>query len=270
MRIVATLFPPVLSIAACVPISNPSFPVTRAEAATLLKKEAATPQKLERPLVILGGFLDVGVGPAFYARKLQPYVRGESIRISFMDCMTFEACRRRVVATLDRALGNVSPAETVEVDVIGQSMGGLVAMHAALADPALGKRLKIRRLFTISSPLQGASRAARMPLDVLPLTRDMRPGSALYAKLAKQPADYEIFSYTRLDDRVVGERYASLPGRGVWWVDTPPFESAHAGAFGDSRVMLDIVRRLRGGTPLTLDPPAPLPATRPAASPRRE
>ena len=240
---------------------NPSFPVTREEATTLLKQEAVAPRKLDRPLVILGGFLDVGIGPAFYAKRLAPYVSGEPIRISFADCITFEACRRRVTNTLDKILGSVGPDETAEVDVIGQSMGGIVAMHAAMNDPKLGKRLKIHRLFTLSSPLQGAERAARMPIDVLPIARDMRPHSAFYDRLGKSSIDYELFSYSRLDDWVVGARYASAAGRGVWWVDTPPFESAHVGTFADRRILLDVVRRLRDETPITLDPPAPLPDT---------
>lgn len=265
MRIVATVFPPMLSIAASVAVVNPSFPVTREQASTLLKAEAVAPRQLDRPLVILGGFLDFGVGPLYQAKRLSPYVRGEPIRISFADCITFEACRHRVVNTLDRLLGEAGPKETVEVDVIGQSMGGLVAMFSAMDDPSLGKRVHIRKLFTIASPLQGASRAARIPINVMPLARDMRPGSDFYAKLATHPIDYDIASYTRLDDWAVGERFAAAAGHSVYWVDTPPFESAHVGAFADSRIILDIVRRLRDETPVTLDPPAPLPpTTRPA------
>ena len=53
----------------------------------------------------------------------------------------------------------VDDSTTYEVDVIGQSMGGLIAVYAALDDPTLGKRVKIRRLYTICSPLQGAKLA---------------------------------------------------------------------------------------------------------------
>ena len=244
------------------PTTNPSFPVSVQDARAHLKVMAATPRRLERPLIILGGFLDMGVGPSYYARRLRDYVRGDIIRIGFADCTDFPSCRRRVIERLDAVLGEWSGRETVEVDVIGQSMGGLIAYYAAMNDPALGKRLKVRRLFTISSPLQGSARAAKMPavLDVLPLIRDMRPNSDLYKRLATVPADFELVSYTLLNDPVVGERFAAGPGRVAWWLPAPSLMRAHGAAMADERIMLDIVRRLRGEKPLTVEPAASLPA----------
>ena len=251
---------------------NPSFPITRNEAIDLLKHEAKTPFELERPLIVCGGILDVGFGPAFYANELGRYLTGGPIvRVAFGDCVSFEACRRRLIYAIDRAIGSgADPEATVEVDIVGHSMGGLVALYAAAADPTLGRRVKIRRLYTVSSPLTGAARAAKMPLDVMTLVRDMRPGSAFYANLAKQPIDFEVVSYTRLRDPIVGEQYASLPGRGVYWLDGPWWDPPHNGAFRDDRILLDIVRRLRNESPVTRDQPAAPPTTRPAAvNPRR-
>lgn len=248
------------------PATNPSLPISRVDAERALRMTAAGPRaKLERPVVILGGFLDVGVGPKLYADALARVVDGPIVTVAFADCSTFDQCRQRVVETIAKTLGPGDAAQTPEVDVIGQSMGGLVGMYAALADPTLGTRLNVRRLFTIASPLSGAVRASLMPpaLDALPLVRDMRPGSTLYQRLAAAAIHYELLSYTRLDDLTVGERYAAAPGRGVWWVDNPPGELAHLGVFNDARVALDIVRRLRNETPVATEPPAPLPATRP-------
>lgn len=249
-----------------VPTTNPSFPITVDEASRKLAVEAKAPKKLDRPLIILGGFLDIGIGPTFYANRLERYVSGDILRVAFFDCADFPSCRQRIVDRIDHAFGEFSGRETIEVDVIGQSMGGLVGFYSAMNDPRLGKRLKIRRLYTISSPLQGANRAERMPkfLDVWPLVRDMRPGSALYDRIAKAKFDFDLISYTLTDDHVVGERYASLPGRGVWWLDSTPIGNAHAGADFDPRIMLDIVKRLRGETPVTTSPAAPLPTTLPS------
>jgi pimeloyl-ACP methyl ester carboxylesterase len=244
---------------------NPSFPLTRNEAIDLLKREAKTTFALERPLIVCGGIFDIGFGPAFYANELRSYLSGGPIvRVAFGDCVSFEACRRRLLNTIDRTIGaGADPDATIEVDVIGQSMGGLVAMYAAAADPTLGRRVKIRRLYTISSPLSGASRAGKMPLDLMTLIRDMRPGSAFYANLARQPVDFEVVSYTRLRDPIVGEKYTSLPGRGVYWLDGPWWDPPHNGAFRDDRILLDIVRRLRNETTVTRGQPAALPTTRP-------
>jgi hypothetical protein len=243
---------------------NPSFPITRDEAANLLQHEAKSPFKLERPLIVCGGIFDVGFGPALYANELDPYVSGGPIvRVAFADCISFAACRRRLVRAIDAAVGaGANPNATVEVDVIGQSMGGLVAMYSAAADPTLGRRVKIRRLYTLSSPLSGASRAGKMPFDLMTLVRDMRPGSAFYADLAKHPIDYELISYTRLRDPIVGEQYTAAPGHASYWLDGPWWDPAHTGSFRDNRILLDIVRRLRGESPVTHGVPAPLPTTR--------
>lgn len=258
----ATLLASAATHAYAGPATNPSLPISQTDAEReLLAVHELPPAKLDRPLVVLGGFLDVGVGPKLYADALSRVFKGTIVPIAFADCRTFEQCRQRVVETLDARLGRGADGTTVEVDVIGQSMGGLVAMYSAVADPQLGARLNVRRLFTIASPLSGALRASLMPpaLDALPLVRDMRPGSALYARLARAAIDYDLFSYVRLNDQTVGEQYAAAPGRGVWWVDNPPGDSAHLAVFSDARIALDIIRRLRGEPPIATEPPAPLP-----------
>ena len=241
------------------PIENPSFDISEPDAAVDLSQAAQHPVRLQRPLVILGGLFDVGVGPMAYEAKLRRCVRGKIIRIAFADCLSLAQCRKRVSDRLDAELGVANAKQTVEVDVIGQSLGGLIGAYSALDDPALGKRLNVNRLFTISSPLQGAKLATRVPWDVFSIQRDCRPGNAIAKRLATTPITYELYSYTRLRDPTVGALYAALPGHSLYWVDTPRFQSAHAGAFADPRLMLDIVRRLRGETPIAHDPPAPLP-----------
>ncbi len=244
--------------------SNPSFPVTIDQADFGLSLLREQPKQLERPLVIVGGFMDIGVGPYRYEKSIRPFVKGKIIRIAVADLYSFNLFRQRLVSRIDEALGVVDPNETVEVDVIGQSMGGLIALYAAIDDPALGKRVRIKRLFTISSPLTGAKLALLTPFNVFAFQGDMRPGSMLYQRIATTKFDFPIYSYTRLDDGTVGEVFAGLPGIGVWWVDNTPGERAHIAVFRDHRVLLDIVRRLRGEAPITRTPPAPLPATQPA------
>lgn len=238
---------------------NPSFAATRSEAKAQLARVAQMPVPLDRPLVICGGFMDFGLGPWLMERKLRRYVSGRIILVSFATCGSLEDCRSRLVRRIDKALGDVDPQTTAEVDVIGQSMGGLIAVHAALDASALGKRVRLRTLYTICSPLQGAKLATATSFDVFRYQRDMRPHSALYERLSNQKRDYEIVSYSRLRDDKVGEEYSALPGTRSWWVDTPSNEDTHDRADFDPRIILDIVLRLRREKPMATEPPAELP-----------
>jgi len=80
------------------------------------------------------------------------------------------------------------PACTSEVDVIGVSMGGVVGRCAAAPPPAgrLGKRLKIARLFTISSPHRGAVMASLLPPLIGPIQLELRKESTFLRALAQR------------------------------------------------------------------------------------
>ena len=106
----------------------------------------------------------------------------------------------------------------------------------------------------------GGMLATLTPFNCWPMQRDMRPGSAMYARLAAERPTCEVFSYTRLDDQIVGEAFATTPGGDLWWLDNPRPERSHIGALTDGRILLDIVRRLRGEPPVATSPPAPLPS----------
>jgi pimeloyl-ACP methyl ester carboxylesterase len=126
---------------------NPSFPVTLAEARLDLKRMRAQPRALERPLVLLGGYLEMGLSQAFLRRRFH-LLTGDvrTAGVSFTLCKSFDECRRKVIAAVDGAFPGADPLWTTEVDVVGVSMGGLVARHAALRlDEAGARRLRIAR-----------------------------------------------------------------------------------------------------------------------------
>lgn len=225
---------------------NPSFPITRAEA--LARLLSLKPKRLDRPLLVLGGFLDLGVGPFGFARRIRPFVDGPVVPLTFAHCLSFDQCRRRATRLA---------APYGEVDVVGQSMGGLIALLSALADG--GPRLPIARLFTVASPLRGATLATLTPVNLWPLQRHMRPGAETYARLAASPPAFPVVSYARLGDHTVGTANASLPGQPLHWVDNPRPEPAHVGSLADVRILLDIVLRLRGDEPVAKEPATPLP-----------
>ncbi len=71
---------------------------------------------------------------------------------------------------------------------------------------------------------------------------------------------YPTYCYVALGDEFVGEVNSAPQGQTPWWIGTSPLISPHAGAFLDPRIRADIVRRLRGESPLTTDPPAAVPS----------
>ncbi len=231
---------------------DPTIPLTPAQAQKTLDKIADHPKPLARPLVVLGGFLDPGLGDNVVASIVHRHVSDDRIvPVSYFFAGRFDDCRRDVIQVVNRAFPSGTPDQTVEVDVIGVSMGGLVARYSAL--PMTGRcRLNIRRLFTISSPNQGAERAEAIP-PIMRLQVDMRPGSEFLTRLARGEAEngrhYEIYPYIREGDSVVGVQYAAPPGQRPCVVPNEPLESAHIGAATDPRILLDILRRLRGEPP---------------------
>lgn len=250
---------------------NLSFPVELSEARTALKEMEDTPRKLQRPVIVLSGFM----GPGWLAQSIECKLKtvtdgGEFETASFFFRSTFESCRDHLIDVVDEAYPNDDPNWTTEVDVIAISMGGLVARYAAMEPPAdpeaddesktTKRKLRIARLFTIGSPHRGAKMAKLPTFDSKQIA--MRPGSPFVKMLNDTWPErtYELFPYVRIGDLVVGEENAAPPGELPWWVSNKFLESAHVGAHGDERILADIARRLRGEQPLTRYPPQPFPS----------
>ncbi len=187
---------------------NPSFPLTVKQAKADLLWMREHPVTLQRPVVVLGGWGDVmGLPPAYLAEQLRQAVGDDRIiSIGFGMCTTFDACRRRVLKRVGAAYPSDDVSQTQEVDVVGFSMGGIVARYAAstIGDDGADHRLHMARLYTISTPHRGAS----MSKVVAPgsLARDMRPGSKFLERLDREQASqaYPILPYVRLSDTIVG------------------------------------------------------------------
>ena len=242
---------------------NPSFSLTRAEARSAIKQMHAAPKSLARPVVVLGGIHDPGFVPSHIADVVRDSVpdRQRIINVAFFETRTFDSCALKLISTLEETFPSVDAIETVEVDVVAFSMGGLVARHAASHAFAArhGRRLRIARLFTISSPHQGADLARLPTLDNR--ARDMRPGSPFLNSLdgdSDAGGEYPMFAYVRLEDGVVGEEHAAPAGMAAWWVPSG-FTLSHMLAGHDKRILADILRRLRYEEPFSTEPPAPLP-----------
>ncbi|MEX0745133.1 MAG: hypothetical protein WD118_05985, partial [Phycisphaeraceae bacterium] len=217
---------------------NPSFDLEVDEAWTALDVMAGNPRTPPRPIVVLAGYRDPGILVNQLKQMLENATHDASfVVVHFAWTGSFDDCRERVIHAVDLALPSDDPVWTREVDVVAISMGGLVARYAA-ADPPRGnpvRRLRIKRLFTIGTPHRGAALAVLPTPDQRQL--DMRNGSPFLDRLgiSLEDAEYELYPYVRLGDRIVGEAKAAPPGDTPWWLPNRRLELAHTWAYRDPR-----------------------------------
>ncbi len=239
---------------------NPSFAVTVDVAREAIDEMQEKPVTLERPLLILSGYLDPGFTSSTLAGYFRRVTEADDLIMtqSFAFHLSFEACRQAAIEEVEKHFPSDDPDLTIEVDVVGFSMGGLVARYAAM--PLEGqKRLRIRRLFTIGTPHRGATMAQWPAIN--PLHREMRHGSEFLEQLNETwpQVEYTLYPYVRLGDPAVGEDNAAPPGQWPWWVVPIPWTLTHNDACRDPRIVADIARRLRNEAPFAKEPAAPLP-----------
>lgn len=272
---------PALAVSFAVPAcihkanTNPAITLTRAEAHAELKRLAAEPTALERPVVILNGYHTPHFLIAGLAERLRSCTSGRSsdfLIISYVDATDLNEAADRVVREVNNRWPSTVAGETVPVDVVGLSMGGVVARLAALpaserptvdGAPAwngrgkpTGARLKIVRLYTLASPHTGARLARITALD--DAARAMRAGSAFLNRLneALPRAEYTLVCYAHTGDVTVGARNAAPPGMTPIWTNGTVMFS-HGAIVENPWFAADIARRLRGLDPLLApsDPP---------------
>ena len=213
------------------------------------------PVALERPVVVLAGYRSPPMlAPALKSRlvHLTSHDFDDYLAVSYTLQTDFDNVVEMTVRRVDERWPSVDPEETIEVDVVAISMGGLVARYAGVPTDqrtAGGKRLNIRRLYTLASPHRGAKLADAIALDSA--ARAMRPGSEFLAMLDEQleVSDYELVCYAHLNDTWVGATRTAPPGREPIWNGGTAIMS-HFTASQDKRFQIDIARRLRGEEPL--------------------
>ena len=240
---------------------NPSFAVTIETAEQTIDTMEEHPKAPVRPVVIAGGWGGTNLSKLPVTKDLRRALGPRNvIVVTFNGCKNFEECRRRLIGGVQRALKSKDPMSTPEVDVVGISLGGLVAVDAAgmPVDPLTdGRQMRIANLYTISTPFYGANMAFFPGSKFLD---DMQENSDYLKRIRNEvkDADYNIVAYGRLGDFWVGVDNVSATGYPFYWLPNRGFEDAHHG-FNDPRIIADIAKRLRGEKPFTTSPPAPLP-----------
>ena len=242
--------------------SNPSFPITSAEAHQVIEQMRGNPKSLRRPVLLIGGFLDPDITPTIYQFFFSSITTDANlIPVSIGFCNSFAECRKKVIAAVDAACPSSDPIWTTEVDVVGASLGGLVARYAAAPSPesAHPRRLRIARLFSISSPQSGSKLAK--DLGFTDFHKEIRPNSAFLKVLAAEDPDagYKLYPYVLLNDTIIDARYAAPPGDTAFWLPNDSLLPSHDAAMVDQRILADIARRLREEPPFSRFPATPLP-----------
>jgi pimeloyl-ACP methyl ester carboxylesterase len=202
----------------------------------------------ERPIVLLhgwGGFCSSLLPLELHLRR---HLRRPVVRLDLglgFGCIRVSAAR--AAEAIERVLGELGGRK---VDVVGHSMGGLVAAYA-LKHLDGGRR--IRSVVTLGTPHRGAplARAAALLLGrVSASLRQMLPGSELVLELARShvPRGSRLVSLAGLDDTLVPAPWTRLGRRGgqhnrdVAGVD-------HFGLLIASRAHRSVENALRGQSP---------------------
>jgi hypothetical protein len=255
---------------------NPSLPVAYRDAQLDLSRMERAPVGPQRPIVVVAGYWDPGLAHVRVRGALRGPLGGPAmLGVAVPPWLTMDQARDRLIRAVDAAFPSDDAGWTTEVDVVGFSMGGLVARYAGVKPLAVGglpggdarappRRLRIGQLYTIATPHRGA-RLAGLPSLLSPQQADMRAGSPLLVLLDRGPArgvkgsGYPMWSYVRLGDPIIGSPSAAVGDVPPYWVAARPLEPSHLAAATDPRILADIARRLRGEPPLTDGPPTPLP-----------
>ena len=240
---------------------NPSFPVTYDLATADLKRMRQDQIPTQRPVVVSAGYFDMGFASGALVRRLQELTHKDSqiIAVNYSGTKTLEEAAELLIKSVQNAFPSENPDVTVPVDVIGISMGGLVARRATDQRGLSGRRLNAIDIYTIVTPHRGANLAGQNAADIR--VQQMSAGSDFLEELAPpDQANYEnLYPYARLDDLIVGTSNTAPWGMEPWWVTNMPFESAHVFAYRDRRIVVDIVRRLRREVPWSIEPALPPP-----------
>ncbi len=235
---------------------NPHFPAELAEVRADWARMCSDPRPLVRPVLVLAGWRAPavrGTGVATALRSVTSQRESDFLTIAYPWTGDLHSATRKVLARVAERWPSNGSAPGAPLDVVGISMGGLVARLAASGTIEGHAPLNIARLFTMATPHLGAKLARVVPIDRA--ARDMRPGSRFLHRLNETTsnAPYDLVCYAQLRDWWVGATNAAPEGRSPFWTDTrtvPQHLLSHFLINSNRAVLRDIARRLRNEDPV--------------------
>jgi pimeloyl-ACP methyl ester carboxylesterase len=231
--------------------ANPNFPLTVAQARADLKRMRLEPSMPPRPILVLSGYHSPKMQAAQLRRSLLRFTHPQAPIIA-IGYPSRTRIGQIVGDVLIASAKHIQPDH--EVDVIGISMGGLIARAVCTGEPLrtsagivpARRALRVRRVFTLASPHRGALLAEKIVPDSA--AKDMQAGSVFLQDLdaLSLPAKcgYELTCYSRIYDGWVGATRAAPPGHSVLWTQGLPWGS-HFSVSWDAIILADLSRRLR-------------------------
>lgn len=249
---------------------NPAFALEREQAEKDLARMRADPRPLARPVVILAGYRSPRLVSWGLESILRPLTSGRTedfLSIAYARAGSLESAWARAARAIRQRWGDQGPGFADQVDVVGISMGGLVARVGALSDqarrhagldPCDPARLRIRTLYTLATPHRGAFLARYVRPDRA--ARQMKPGVQFLERLHTGSDQYTLVPYAMLGDWWVGSTRAAPDGHLPLWVSPATWAERFASHFVINRqpmIVADIARRLRGEEPIARPGSAP-------------
>jgi pimeloyl-ACP methyl ester carboxylesterase len=216
--------------------------ITRARAD--LVRMRREPRPLARPVVILNGY-HAWAGVAASLRRVLVSLTSQRARdvldVSYFTKGSFPVVRRCALDEIGSQIGF-----DTELDLVGISMGGLVARLLCTPDHSDSRLLHAHRIFTIASPHRGANLARKVHPNQT--SRDMRPGAEFITRLNTR-VDPRLRCYAQNNDRIVGATNTAPPGSEPFWMPGTRLMS-HFTSQQHPVILADIARHLRGEEPL--------------------
>jgi hypothetical protein len=252
-----------VGLTGCTYLPKPSepHPASKEQVMEQWNRLRAEPAELERPVLVFDGWVPTGGGHAI-ANNIRALTGNDKEMIVLKTNYLFgsaEGMANGAVKLVEKKWPSDDPEWTTEVDVVALSNGGVYARLATL--PSITgkdrKRLKAKRIFTISSPHRGLRFGIqRIPIDAA--LWDVQPNSNVLKYLDEHfdEAEYELICYAELNDEMVGAKNAAPPGQGSYWTNTTHLMSHISSAY-NRRILTDIALRLRGEEPMTAEPSEP-------------
>lgn len=221
-------------------VNRPSLGVS--EARRLLREWARSPRALARPVLVISGWMYPSALLSPITNALLACTTNGREWVHVSGC-PFHLPIQRLAKRLVLRYQDLS--DRYGVDVIGVSMGGIVAREAARSRSQ--PRLRVVRLFTLGTPHGGARALAKLAPHHQ--AQQLARGSRFLDDLNADPTsrDFPIETFGLAGDHLVSPQSAhAVSTRRNHWNNALMLLPAHSALHRDPRIIATLVGRLLG------------------------